>query len=138
MLTSAISARLLSSPVGIQSVDYKNRLSDAIIDDHIFQELAWVILGAYTTELFSVHGSLFLDPTRPDPTRRNVDPTRPDPRLPTKSLTRPDPTRPTPSPICAMFMSSTFKLPTGNNIQLLHDFKGNIGKYRIWLLTLIR
>ena len=40
-----------------------------------------------------VHGSLFLDPTRPDPTRRNVDPTRPDPRLPTKSLTRPDPTR---------------------------------------------
>ena len=24
-----------------------------------------------------VHGSLFLDPTRPDPTRRNVDPTRP-------------------------------------------------------------
>ena len=34
-----------------------------------------------------VHGSLFLDPTRPGKTL-----TRPDPRLP-KSLTRPDPTR---------------------------------------------
>ena len=33
-----------------------------------------------------VHGSLFLDPTRPGETL-----TRPDPRLPTKSLTRPDP-----------------------------------------------
>ena len=26
-------------------------------------------------------------------------------------------------------MSSTFKLLTGNNIQLLHDFEGNSGKY---------
>ena len=26
-------------------------------------------------------------------------------------------------------MSSTFKLPTWNNIQLLHDLKGNSGKY---------
>ena len=33
-----------------------------------------------------VHGSLFLDPTRPGETL-----TRPDPRLPTKRLTRPDP-----------------------------------------------
>ena len=47
-----------------------------------------------------VHGSLFLDPTRPDPPKR-----------------WPDPTRPTPS----YLMSSTFKLPTGNNTQLLHD-----------------
>ena len=28
-------------------------------------------------DIRAVHGSLFLDPTRPDPTRRNVDPTRP-------------------------------------------------------------
>ena len=44
-----------------------------------------------------VHGSLFLDPTRPGKML-----TRPDPRLQTKSLTRPDP-RPDPSPICIVF-----------------------------------
>ena len=44
-----------------------------------------------------VHGSLFLDPTRPAEML-----TRPDPRLPTKSLTRPDP-RLDPSPICIVF-----------------------------------
>ena len=44
-----------------------------------------------------VHGSLFLDPTRPGETS-----TRPDPRLPTESLTRPDP-RPDPSPIWIVF-----------------------------------
>ena len=47
-----------------------------------------------------VHGSLFLDPTQPDPAKRWPDPTRE--RLPTKSLTRPD-TRPDPSPICTFF-----------------------------------
>ena len=41
-----------------------------------------------------VHGSLFLDPTRPGETLTRPDPTRPDPRFPTKSLTRPDPTHP--------------------------------------------
>ena len=55
---------------------------------------------------------------------------------PGETLTRPDiadkkfdPPRPTARPpplIC--FMSSTFKLPTGNNIQLLHDFEGNSHK----------
>ena len=50
-------------------------------------------LSLYISRLRSVarrvvHGSLFLDPTRPGEKL-----TRPDPRLPTKSLTRPDPTR---------------------------------------------
>ena len=50
-----------------------------------------------------------------DTNRQNVDPTRSDPRLPTKSLTRADLT------ICSIcFMSSTFKLPSGNNIQSLN------------------
>ena len=78
-----------------------------------------------------VHGSLFLDPTRPDPTRpdptrRNVDPTRPAIIDKKSDPTRPDPTHP---PYILCFMSSTFKLLTKNNIQLLHDFLGNSGKY---------
>ena len=70
-----------------------------------------------------VHGSLFLDPTRPDPTRRNGDPTRP-----TIVDKKSDPTRP-PPPYELCFTSSTLKLLTRNNIQLLHDFEGNTGKY---------
>ena len=65
----------------------------------------WRMVGLYISfgdwanalECRVVHGSLFLDPTRPAETL-----TRPDPRLPTKSLTRPDP-RPDPTPICIVF-----------------------------------
>ena len=66
-----------------------------------------------TSELFACHFSW---------TRRNVDP-----RLPTESLTRPDSTRPgLPVAIVLCFMSSIFKLPTRNDIQLLRDFEGNV------------
>ena len=71
---------------------------------------------------------LGLDPTRPDPTRQSVDPTRPAIADEKSDPTQPDPTRPDP-PYVLCFMSSTFKLPTGNNMQLLHDFEGNNGKY---------
>ena len=62
----------------------------------------------------------------PDPTQRNVDPTRPDPTRDYRQKFWPDPTHP---PNVPCFMSSTFKLLTKNNIQLLHNFLGNSGKY---------
>jgi len=43
--------------------------------------------------------------------------------LPIKSLTRLYPLN------VLSFVRSTMMLPTGNNIQLLHDFEGNCGKY---------
>ena len=76
-----------------------------------------------------VHGSFFLDPTRPGETL-----TQPDPRVPIKSLTRPDPTRPDPPLYVLCFTSSTFKLPTGNSIQFLHDFEGNSVKISLQVL----
>ena len=69
---------------------------------------------------------------RPDPTRPGETLTRPDPRMPIKSLTRPGPP---PPPYVLCFTSSTFKLPTGNTMQLLHDFEGNNGKYFSWGLV---
>ena len=53
-------------------------------------------------EIRAVHGSLFLDPTRPDPTRRKIDPNRP-----AIADKKSDPTRHDPrldlSPICTFF-----------------------------------
>ena len=68
-----------------------------------------------------VHGSLFLHPTRPGEML-----TRPDRTRPEITDKKSDPIRP---PCVLCFMSSTFRLPTENNIQLLHDFEGHIGKY---------
>ena len=71
-------------------------------------------LGKLVSDLLStrvVHESLSW--IRTDPTRRNVDPTRP--AIATKLRTGPLPH------YVLCFKSSTFKLPTGNNIQLLHD-----------------
>ena len=49
-----------------------------------------------------VHGSLFLDPARPDPAKRWPDPTRPAIADKKSDPTRPDP-RPDPSPILTLF-----------------------------------
>ena len=56
----------------------------------------------------------------PDPTRGNVDPTR-DCRQKVWPDPTPPPTRPPPPPSALSLMSSTFKLSTEKNIQLLHD-----------------
>ena len=80
-----------------------------------------------------VHGSLFLDPTRPGETLTRPDRTR-------RSLTRPDPTRPTSPPY--VYYVHEFNIQVANReqytINLLHDFNGNIGKYLIRLLSLIK
>ena len=74
-----------------------------------------------------VHGSLFLDPTQPDPAKRRPDPTRP-----ASADKKSDPTRPDPPYVynyVLCFRNSTVKLPTGNNIQFLHNFEENSGQF---------
>ena len=108
-LTSMALKRMFHSSQSQSEIFFWNQLEDPnvvkLVCDFQTEDYDYCIMPFFDSGdlwIRVVHGSLFLDPTRPDPPKRWPDPTRPTIADKKSDPTRPDP-RPDPSPICIVF-----------------------------------